>query len=123
MSLSPCCSARPLLFFISPSHSRAGRRHRVSRFASQEKRPMDETRNPIAPSVAAASWLGLYAALIALAPSPVWQLALALPPVALAVVWWTIQTPSRWLGLFFFSALLLPPVNLPFGNSGPHPAI
>lgn len=84
---------------------------------------MGETRQPIAVPLAVASWLGLYAALMALAPSPVWRLALAVPPIALALVWWTIQTPSRWIGLFFFSALLLPPINLPLGNSGPHPAI
>jgi O-antigen ligase len=84
---------------------------------------MDEARRPDTPTFIAASALGLYAALIALAPSPVWWLALAVVPLALLTVWWTIQTPSRWIGLFLFSALLLPPVDLPFGNSGPHPAI
>ena len=54
---------------------------------------MDEARQPVAPAYVApayivASGLGLYAALFALAPSPVWKLALAVPPLTLLMVWW-----------------------------------
>src|SRR4051812_31051847 len=85
---------------------------------------MDDARRQLSSiSIVTASALGLYAALIAVAPSASWRLALSIPPVSIAALWWIIQTPSRWLALFFFSAILLPPIDLPFGNSGPHPAI
>jgi hypothetical protein len=85
---------------------------------------MDEARPPISVhALGAASAVGLYAAAISLSPSSAWALALSAIPIAVIVVWWTIQTPGRWLGLFFASALLLPPLNLPLGNSGPHPAL
>ena len=38
---------------------------------------------------------------------------------ALAVVW----KPSRWIVLLFAMAWLLPPLPLPFGDTGPHPAL
>jgi len=84
---------------------------------------MDDARHSVSVSPVAAAFLGGYGAFIALAPSLEWRLALSIPPLALAALWWIIQTPARWLTLFFFSAILLPPVDLPFGNSGPHPAI
>jgi hypothetical protein len=48
---------------------------------------------------------------------------LAITPIALFLGWWTIQTPGRWIFLFLFACVLLPPVNLPLGNAGPHPAL
>ena len=36
------------------------------------------------------------------------------------IVWWTMLGAERWLGLFFFSALLLPPLPSPLGNTGVH---
>ena len=67
--------------------------------------------------------LGIYAAAIALAPDAMLAVALAAAPLAAAAVWWIIQTPSRWLKPFLFACILLPPVNLPIGGAGPHPAI
>ncbi|MEP6962541.1 MAG: O-antigen ligase family protein [Acidobacteriota bacterium] len=46
-------------------------------------------------------------------------LALLLAPVA----WYAFAEPQRWLPLLFFALLLLPPIPLPFGDTGPHPAI
>src|SRR5690242_13801417 len=70
--------------------------------------------------LAAAGLLGSYAALIALAPRAEVSLTLALPPLAIAGLWWTIQTPARWLAAFFYCALLLPPLPIALGDSGPH---
>ena len=67
--------------------------------------------------------LGFYAAAIALAPSPFLKIALAVAPFSLLAVWWTIQTPWRWVGLLLSSCMLLPPIDLPFGGAGPHPAL
>ena len=71
-------------------------------------------------ALAAAGLLGSYAALIALAPRAEVSLALALPPLAIAGLWWTLQTPARWLAAFFYCALLLPPLPIALGDSGPH---
>jgi len=67
--------------------------------------------------------LGGYAAAIAVAPRPAMALVLAAPLAALPLCYWTILKPHRWLPLFFAAALLLPPLPLGFGNSGPHPSL
>ena len=64
--------------------------------------------------------LGGYAALIALAPRADVSLGLAAPLVVIAGLWWTLQTPARWIALFFFCSLLLPPLPIAVGDSGPH---
>jgi hypothetical protein len=71
------------------------------------------------PYLAAAS-LGAWAAAIALAPGLPVKLVLAAPAVAIPVVWWTLRLPHRWLTLFFATALLLPPLPVSIGDSGPH---
>jgi len=63
---------------------------------------------------------GAWAAAIALAPGLPVKLALAAPPLAIAVGWWTLRLPHRWLTLFFVAALLLPPLPVSVGDSGPH---
>jgi O-antigen ligase len=67
--------------------------------------------------------IAVYGATVALAPSPAWALAWIAPLLVLPVVWWTLAGPQRWLALFFSAALLLPPLPIALGNSGPHPAI
>jgi O-antigen ligase len=67
--------------------------------------------------------LGLYAAVVALAPSLVWKAALCAPLVALPLFWSILRTPNSWLALFFASALLLPPLPIALGQSGPHIAL
>jgi O-antigen ligase len=66
---------------------------------------------------------GAWAAAIALAPGLPMKLALAVPAVAIPVIWWTLRMPHRWLTLFFAAALLLPPLPVSIGDSGPHPCL
>lgn len=66
---------------------------------------------------------GAWAAAVALAPSMTVKAVLAAPAVALPVMWWVLQRPARWLPVFFATALLLPPLPVPMGNSGPHPSL
>jgi len=72
---------------------------------------------------AAPALAGTYAAAIALAPKPAVALALAAPLAAVPFAYWAILKRDRWLTLFFAAALLLPPLPLGLGNSGPHPAL
>ena len=72
---------------------------------------------------AAPALAGSYAAAIALAPKPSVALALAAPLVAVPFAYWAILKRDRWLTLFFAAALLLPPLPLGLGNSGPHPSL
>src|SRR5712692_1501863 len=67
--------------------------------------------------------LGLYAAAVALAPSLPAKVALYAPCVLIPLAWWILGGASRWLTLFFLSALLLPPLPIAIGNSGPHAAL
>jgi hypothetical protein len=62
--------------------------------------------------------VGVWAAAIALAPDPAWKLLITAPILACAVAWWTILSAERWLALFFFCAILLPPLPVVFGNTG-----
>ena len=73
--------------------------------------------------IAAPLLAGAYAAAIALAPKPAVAVALAAPLVAIPGAYWAILNRGRWLMLFFAAALLLPPLPLGLGNSGPHPAL
>jgi hypothetical protein len=61
--------------------------------------------------------LGVWAAAIAFRP------LLAAPVAALILIWWTLGTRTRWLALFLGAALLLPPLPIPIGDSGPHPSL
>jgi O-antigen ligase len=72
---------------------------------------------------AAPALAGTYAAAIALAPKPAVALALATPLVAVPFAYWAMLKRDRWLTLFFCAALLLPPLPLGLGNSGPHPSL
>ncbi len=67
--------------------------------------------------------LAVWAAAIAVARSLPLKVVLAAPAVVAPVLWWTLQNPARWLVLFFGAALLLPPLPIPIGDSGPHPAL
>ncbi len=48
---------------------------------------------------------------------------LAAPVAFAAVAWWTLGKPHRWVGAFIASAILLPPLPIPLGDSGPHPSL
>jgi hypothetical protein len=66
---------------------------------------------------------GAWAAAIAVAPGLPVKLLLCAPAVAMALFWWGLQGPVRWLALFFGAALLTPPLPIAIGDSGPHPCL
>lgn len=67
--------------------------------------------------------IGAYAALIAATPSAASRALLAAPMVLAAIAWWTLAKAHRWVGAFIATAILLPPLPIPLGDSGPHPAL
>ena len=75
------------------------------------------------PPIGAALACGMYAAVIAAAPNLITKAILAAPLAAIPVGWWTLQRPARWIALFFAAALLLPPLPIAIGDSGPHPCL
>ncbi len=66
---------------------------------------------------------GAWAAAIAVAPDLRVKALLAAPAAMVPLIWWTLGRPARWLALFFAAALLLPPLPIPLGDSGPHPCL
>ena len=72
---------------------------------------------------AAGALFGVWAAAIALAPGVAAKAALAAPAVTIPTAWWLLRTPHRWVTLFFAAALLLPPLPIAMGDSGPHPCL
>jgi hypothetical protein len=66
---------------------------------------------------------GPWAAAIAVTPDPAAKAVLAAPAALLPLTWWTALKPARWLTLFFAAALLLPPLPIAIGDSGPHPCL
>jgi len=67
--------------------------------------------------------LGLYATAVALAPGIATKAILLTPVVAVPLAWWLLRTPLAWLAAFFGCALLLPPLPVKLGDSGPHIAL
>src|SRR3989442_11143908 len=70
-------------------------------------RPLDGNRTGLA------LLLGMMAAAAALTGGWKMALVLALPVPALALGWWLLIEPTRWVSLFFAAALLLPPLPIP----------
>jgi O-antigen ligase len=73
--------------------------------------------------IAAGALVGSCAALMAVRPGLAAKAAVGGVAVAIPVLWWMLREPSRWLALFFISALLLPPLPVNFGDAGPHVAL
>ena len=67
--------------------------------------------------------LGLYTAVIAVAPDWRWACAAMAPLILLPLAWWSLAEPDRWFAGFCVASLLLPPLPLAVGNSAPHVAI
>jgi O-antigen ligase len=67
--------------------------------------------------------LGLYATGIALAPGIGLKAILCAPLIAVPLIWRLLSTPRAWLAMFFACALLLPPLPIHLGDSGPHIAL
>jgi O-antigen ligase len=66
--------------------------------------------------------IGLYGALVAAAPLALATVLLA-PLAVVALAWWTLNKPHRWIGGFIAAAILLPPLPIPLGDTGPHPCL
>src|SRR5262245_23550840 len=67
--------------------------------------------------------LGAYAALIALVRAPA-ALVLLAPASIVCVCWWVFAgTANRWALAFLCAAILLPPLPITLGDSGPHPSL
>jgi O-antigen ligase len=64
--------------------------------------------------------LGAWVAAIAVAPNLWAKLALAAPAVLVPLALWTLESPGRWMAGFIAAALLLPPLPIALGDSGPH---
>jgi O-antigen ligase len=70
-----------------------------------------------------AIFLGMYSALLALL-HPGYVLLAVAPLLLVCVAWWTLTgAPDRWLMLFLCAAILLPPLPIAIGDSGPHPCL
>lgn len=68
--------------------------------------------------------LGVACGLAALLPrAPLMPAAIAAVMTISLVGWWTIQQRMRWVTLLLAAVLLLPPLPLPLGDSGPHPSL
>jgi O-antigen ligase len=67
--------------------------------------------------------IGAYAAAIALAPGAGAKAVLCAPLVLVPVAFWTVLRERRWIAVFFAAALLLPPLPISLGDTGPHPAL
>src|ERR1043166_8161511 len=67
--------------------------------------------------------IGCWAAAIAVAPSLGVRAILAAPALLIPLSWWMLEKPGRWIALFLGSAILLPPLPIPVGDSGPHPSL
>src|SRR2546430_1441924 len=68
-------------------------------------------------------FLGVYAALIALVRTPA-AIALLTPALLLSITCWIFIGPAnRWLLTFLCAAILLPPLPIALGDSGPHPCL
>jgi O-antigen ligase len=67
--------------------------------------------------------IGAYAALVAVTPTITAAAMLAAPLALAAVAWWTLARRHRWVGAFVAAAILLPPLPVALGNSGPHPSL
>src|SRR5262245_57021694 len=74
-------------------------------------------------NLVAAAAIGAWAAGVALAPTREIAFGLLLPLVVLPLCWWLLSRPQRWVSSCLGAALLLPPLPIAIGSSGPHPAL
>ena len=75
------------------------------------------------PVPAKALLIGAYSAGIATAPSMAAAGVLAAPVVMIPMSWWLLLGANHWIVAFLAAAMLLPPLPIAIGNSGPHPAL
>jgi hypothetical protein len=65
-------------------------------------------------------FFGAWAAAIGIAPTIEAKAVLVAPAILIPGAWWTISSAGRWLPVFFLTSLLLPPLPIQLGDSGPH---
>jgi len=80
-------------------------------------------RSPWRESWAPVILAGLWAGGVAAAPGWGAKALLAAPAVLVPCAWWLLGNPARWVGAFLAAAILLPPLAIPIGDSGPHPSL
>ena len=84
-------------------------------------RPTASSRGPTV-TLGVAICLGIWAATVMIVPSLAGRLALTVPLIVIALFHWMVLQPFRWIVVFFLADLLLPPLPVPFGDSGVHVA-
>lgn len=67
--------------------------------------------------------IGAYATLVALLPEWSTRAILLTPLPLVPAAWWLLGGARRWVAGFLGAAMLLPPLPIALGNSGPHPAL
>ena len=67
--------------------------------------------------------LGVWAAAVILAPALLVKAVLVLPALLVAFAIWILTDATRWVPVFLIAVVLLPPLPIAIGNSGPHPAL
>ncbi len=67
--------------------------------------------------------IGAYAAFVAVMPSARSAALLTAPLLLAFAAVWTLARPHRWIAAFIATAVLLPPLPIPLGDSGPHPSL
>jgi O-antigen ligase len=77
---------------------------------------------PLGPAIPALG-IGAIAASAVLLLSPTAVLLTTAAICALPLAWYVFSVPHRWVAVFFATALLLPPLPFPGGDTGPHPSL
>lgn len=87
------------------------------------------TTNPATPpAISGSPWiaallLGVWATAVALVRTPEFAVLLLAPCVVIPIVWWLVHDAEAWLVALFAAVLVLPPLPVALGDSGPHPAL
>ncbi|MCC6390493.1 MAG: O-antigen ligase family protein [Bryobacterales bacterium] len=75
------------------------------------------------PSPGAAAAIAFYAAGVALIPNPLVAAAMVTPLLLAPACLFLLAGANRWLAAFLGAVMLLPPLPVALGNTGPHPAL
>lgn len=80
-------------------------------------------RRDLAWALCLGGWAGIVSLGLAARPLRPELLAIALPVAFIPAAWWMLCGATRWVTVFLAAVWLLPPLPLPWGDSGPHPAM
>jgi O-antigen ligase len=67
--------------------------------------------------------IGAWAGFVALSPSLASAGLRTAPVILAAAACWVLAEPHRWIAAFLAAAVLLPPLPISLGDSGPHPSL